>query len=1421
MTKTTELFAGLDIGSTTLKWWITDTARAERLKIYRRHHADIGGELFRSLDEIEAEIADQPFELAITGSGGMAVAEHLGVPFVQEVIAGTDAALTLYPDTDAIVELGGEDAKITFLKPSLDQRMNGTCAGGTGAFIDQMASLLMTDAAGLDRLASKAKKIYPIASRCGVFAKSDLQPLINDGVAQPDLAASVFQAVVNQTISGLACGQPLTGNLVFLGGPLYFLPQLVEAFRRTLEGQISSIIVPENAHFFVAKGAASHTDGTEVTIQSLRMRLGSFQTINREPPLPRLFENDADKAAFDKRHDIQPAKSQGEPKAPYYIGFDAGSTTTKAVAVDSLGDVVFTDYRKNDGKPVETALDITRCFYDLFGADVEVGGSRSTGYGEELIKAALELDQGVVETMAHYRGARQFEPDVDFILDIGGQDMKALHISDGAVDSIIVNEACSSGCGSFLQTFASGLGMSIEEFAEAAVSAKEPVDLGTRCTVFMNSKVKQAQKEGSDVSDISAGLAYSVVRNALYKVIKVKDAADLGSHIVCQGGTFLNDAVLRAFELLLGRNVVRPPMAGLMGAYGAALLARDGGASLGRSLLSQDELNNFTQTRKSAHCGRCPNSCLLTISTFSGGRRHITGHRCERGIGAASAGSAKPNLFAYKNERVFAYQPKKDAPLGRIGVPRVLNLYENYPFWFTFLDALGFDVQLSDPSTEALFAKGLDSIPSESVCFPAKLVHGHIENLVEKGIKTIFYPDVVIEDETIEGADKTFNCPIVVSYPEVARTNIASLEKHDISFLNPFLNLKDLGSTAVQLEATFAPFGVSKSDVDQAVALAEAEQNRYLDDIRRAGDDALLQMAVEGLEGVVLAGRPYHVDPGIHHGIPELINQLGYAVLSEDSVSHLAEVPRPLRVVDQWAYHSRLYAAAAFVAGRDDLELVQLNSFGCGLDAITTDQVGDLLSAAGKLQTTLKIDEISNLGAARIRLRSLFVAKEARRSIERKRSVRPYQAVKVQFTKPMKKTHTLLAPQMSPIHFRLLQTVFRNEDYDMVVLERVSPEDIETGLKYVNNDACYPTILVVGQLMNALLSGEYDPETTALMLTQTGGGCRATNYVAFLRKALADGGFPDVPVIALSVSGIETNPGFRYTPKLLHRALQAIVAGDVMQTVLLRTRPYELTPGDVTKRYEEWNRRFDDYFLDTGDQSFRKLLQGMVHEFDTMPLNGEKRRPRVGIVGEILLKFHPDANRHAVGVIESEGFEAAMPGLLDFFLYCFHNQQFVKDALGGSRLTAAIASLGVRLIERYRKTANELLKNSERFQAAEHIEKVAKRAETILSLGNHSGEGWLLTGEMLELIEHGVPNILVCQPFACLPNHVVGKGMIRAVRRKHPEANIVAVDYDPGASEVNQLNRIRLMLARAGGRLAVGSDQIEKAAGPVKCAHGR
>ena len=1507
------LHCGLDIGSTTVKAAVEDDGFHLRYSAYRRHYSDIRLAVFSILREIGAQLKMPAMTIEVTGSAGIGAAQRLGLGFCQEVIAAAHAVEQLIPQTDVAIELGGEDAKITFFGATLDQRMNGTCAGGTGAFIDQMASLLDTDPAGLDALARNYKMIYPIAARCGVFAKTDIQPLINEGARHEDIAASIFQAVVNQTVSVLACGHPIRGKVAFLGGPLHFLPSLRQRFIETLKLGRDDIIVPDRANLFVALGASRLSRrGAVIEYGDLLDRMERYgddakTEVRRLAPL---FCGEDQYADFARAHELRAKRRDiSSYRGRAFLGIDAGSTTTKAVLMSESREILLDYYGSNEGKPLEKTADILRDIARRLPAGVTVANACVTGYGEGLIQKALDIDEGEIETIAHYRAAEAFLPGVEFILDIGGQDMKCMTLRNGVFESIMLNEACSSGCGSFIETFAKSLGHTPETFAREALFAPQPVDLGTRCTVFMNSRVKQAQKEGASVGDISAGLSYSVIKNALYKVIKLRNASAIGKKIIVQGGTFLNDAVLRAFELVSGLRAHRPDIAGLMGAYGCALIAQSrcpAGQTQSRIKFGA-ALRDFGYKISMRRCGGCANNCLLTINAFSGGEKFITGNRCEKPLGKQKT-SDVPNLYRYKFSRTFDFAPRppEHAPRGTVGIPRVLNMYENYPFWFAFFDALGFRVLLSPQSSKKIYQMGIDTIPSESACYPAKIAHGHIAWLIGQSPDFIFYPCVAYEAREVKSATNHYNCPIVTSYPEVIDCNVSALRDSGIPFVHPFINLNDAKHLGDRLYRVMKKIcDASPIEVARAARAALKARDAYKQDIRDAGSKALAYAREHNIRAIVLAGRPYHIDPEIHHGIPDMIAAQNIAVLTEDSVAWRGDTGGRLRVVDQWAYHSRLYCAARFAATRPQIEFIQLNSFGCGLDAVTTDQVMEILRANNRIYTTLKIDEGSNIGAARIRIRSLIAALNER--ICRKQSEKnaensplssitkensdsvsankdnpdiaaqthampnfankgaaheaasvkdnpasaasseenPASAVSAEenasrtslseenspprltfgdpiplsalkeawprpraFTPEMRRDYTIIAPQMSPIHFRILEKSFRNAGYHLEIVSRADQAVVDEGLKYVNNDACFPTIITTGQIIYALKSGQCDTRKTAVFITQTGGGCRATNYVAFIRKALAEAGFGYVPVVPISAQGFEKHPGFSVDLPLVHRAIQAFVYGDALMRCLYKTRPYEAEKGSANALCEKWTAVCEANMEKADFETFARTCRAIVRDFDALPIV-PKNKPKVGIVGEILVKYHPDANNHVVSILEAEGAEAVCPDILGFFLYTLSDAEFGYLALGGSFKSMLLAKAAIKIIEYYQKPAFDALRESKRFEPPLNIREMQALVKPVLQLGNATGEGWFLTAEMIELLRDGVNNILCLQPFACLPNHVTGKGVIKRLRELWPEANIAPIDYDPGASEVNQLNRIKLMLSVAFKNLCKDKPIIE------------
>ena len=1396
---------GIDIGSTTVKLVVLDNENNVIYSKYERHMSNVLSKVSEMFEELYDIYKDCNVKAVITGSGGMALAQLLNLPFEQEVVACSKAVEMIIPETDVAIELGGEDAKITFYGQTIEQRMNGTCAGGTGAFIDQMSVLLNTDATGLNEAAKNYEMIYPIAARCGVFAKTDIQPLINEGVSIEDLSVSIFQAVVNQTISGLACGRTIKGNVAFLGGPLSFLSELRKRFIETLKLEEGQVIFPDNSKYFVAIGAAFLAKKHDiVSIETINKALHNTDCdmMSETKFLEPLFRNDADYQEFKNRHDKDKIKRKDirKAKGKVFLGIDAGSTTTKAALIDEDKTLIYSFYRSNEGKPLEATLIMLRELYSQLPDVAYIANTTVTGYGEGLIKAAFKVDLGEIETMAHYKAAEEFLPGVEFILDIGGQDMKCMKIKDGAIYNIMLNEACSSGCGSFIETYAKSVNMDAESFAEEALFAKHPVDLGTRCTVFMNSKVKQSQKEGATIGDISSGLSYSVVKNALYKVIKLRNAEEAGKKIVVQGGTFLNNAILRSIERIIGKDVVRPDIAGIMGAYGAALIAKEHFIEGTEStIVGMEEMNAFTVTNTHTRCGGCENNCLLTINKFNDGSRFITGNRCEKGEGKEKESNNIPNMYEYKFKRLFKYKPLEVAyaKRGVIGIPRVLNMYENYPFWFTFFTTLGFRVELSPQSSKELYEGGIDTISSDTACYPAKMVHGHIKWLVNRGVKRIFYPSINYERKEDYEAPNHYNCPIVATYPEVIAGNMDELFKeNDVIFSHPFLPYDNDMYLKRELHIYLKPLGITLPEISYSVDKARKEDKRFKGEIKKQGEVALRYARQNNKKAIVLAGRPYHLDPEINHGIDKLISSFDIVVLTEDSIAHLGKLKRPIRVLDQWMYHSRLYKAATFVGSTDDIEIIQLNSFGCGLDAVSTDQVEEIINNCNKLYTVLKIDEGGNLGAAKIRIRSLKAAMEERQKNSIKHVDYNKTYVRKIFTKKMKKGYTILIPQMSPMHFQYFSTALESAGYKTVLLPSVNKNAVEEGLKYINNDACYPTIVTLGQIISALKSGGFDLDKTAIFMSQTGGGCRASNYVSLLRKALKDLDMQQIPVISVNMVGLEKNPGFKFNIRMIKRMLMGLIYGDIFMRVLYATRPYEEKEGSADALYKKWALKAQSNVKDGSMRKFIINTTLIVRDFDKLPLKDIKK-PKVGVVGEILVKYHPTANNDVVGIIEKEGGEAVVLDLVDFFLYGMYSKRFNFERLSGKYNTMLVNEIAIKVVEFFRKPARRALELSNRFEPPMYIHEIAAKAKEIVSLGNQCGEGWLLTGEMMDLIDSGCQNIICMQPFACLPNHVTGKGMMKPLRNRNPKANIVAIDYDPGASDVNQLNRIKLMMATA------------------------
>ena len=1116
------LTIGIDLGSTTVKYALLSESGVLLSHDYVRHGSAVKQTLEKVLRALALRTHDAPVHVLFSGSGALGLADALGAGFVQEVIAASRYLKHRAPDLDAAIELGGEDAKLLYLSNGVELRMNEACAGGTGAFIDQMASLLDVDAAGLNKLASEAQISHPMASRCGVFAKTDLVALLNGGVPKSEVARSVLDAVAEQTVSGLACGRPVRGKIAFLGGPLTFLSELRAAFERRLSSTGTTFASFCDAHCAVAIGAAlegidpasrAHRSRVWHSIDDLVREILFAAPENRGSGLPPLFKNPAEREAFTERHRRECVERSPIENAEgdLFLGADLGSTTVKGVVLDTQGRLLYSWYEQNEGQPLERLYRAVKALLSVVPAKAHIRQACTTGYGADLARAALGAAFSEVETLAHERAAAAFEPNVSYVIDIGGQDMKCLEVEHGLIRSVKLNEACSSGCGSFLQTFAKQLSLTLPQFVEAALASKEPCDLGTRCTVFMNSKVRQAQRDGASLEDIAAGLCRSIVRNALYKVLRIHDPAELGEHVVVQGGTFLNDAVLRAFEEQIGRPVIRPDIAGLMGAYGAALIAMERtSAAVPEIDLDPAKLDAGKVIQRELLCRGCGNHCRLTMNRFPSGDKFFSGNRCDFAQKSAGAGRRKKASFIdWKLERLFAGEPLplEAAAMGVVGIPRALNTYEHYPYWFKLFSCLGFRVELSRPSDHALASSASETVPSQSLCFPAKLAHGHAADLARKGIADIWMPCVPLEGPRHSGEkhiDGRFACPVAGGYPEAMRLSLASTLPN-ARILTPFVDL-EFPESVVRAVTSAWP-ALSPKKVREAVDAAHAALEDSRAAVRQAGEALWRRHETSGEPLIVLAGRPYHLDPLINHGLPALIESMGAEVVTEDAVAHLAAVPSDIEVVNQWTFHSRLYRAAALVRESRSAELVQLMSFGCGIDAVTSEQIERLLAQRGRIATTLKIDEGDTLGAARIRLKSLLAALADRRRSDQKAAAESLEDMTKRTDTPvplgkMLADRVIYAPQMAPIHFPVICAALGAVGWRVELLPEVRPQAIEEGLKHVNNDACYPAIVVIGQLLDALKTHAIDPDHSALLLAQTCGPCRATNYPTLLRWAL-------------------------------------------------------------------------------------------------------------------------------------------------------------------------------------------------------------------------------------------------------------------------------------------------------------------------------
>ncbi len=1434
-----ECYLGIDLGSTTAKMVALDMEFNLIFHTYVRHKARVKEILLKELKSQKDFFKDKKLKIALTGSAAMGICETIHLPFVQEVVAATYYIKKNYPQVRTFVDIGGEDSKIVFFDGDFrpDMRMNGACAGGTGAFIDQMAVLLDVSIEKLNEMAGRARNIYPIASRCGVFAKTDVQALLSRKVSKEDIAGSIFYSVAYQVISALSRGKSIQKKVLLGGGPLSFCSNLKRAFARvTGLDEEKDLVIDPTPHLIPAKGCVlveEYLKPMEFSelIERLEKDMGKGRLTHKISSLPPLFKDTKEFEKWEERHSrfkVPSVNIYKECRGPLFLGIDSGSTTTKMVIINENKEVVASYYSSNNGDPISAVSDGFKLMVkrlEHMGLKPLICCGCATGYGESLIKAAFGVHLGLVETMAHFKAASYFEPDVSFILDIGGQDMKAMKVENGVITDIQLNEACSSGCGSFIETFAKSLGYSAQEFAKIGIKSKNPYDLGIRCTVFMNSRVKQALKEGAKVSDISAGLAYSVIKNALYKVLKLKDKSILGNKIVVQGGTFKNPLVLKAFENIVGCEVIRPDLVELMGAYGAALYALDEYKKDNlrfSSINIKDLMQEIKFEQKVIHCKGCENRCEVLRLKFSNNRVFYTGNRCERVFNndVQEYGRDGVNLIEEQRKLLFNRNLEPEGrPILTYGIPRALNMYEDFPFWCTLLTSLGFRVELSSPSSFSVFEKGVSSVMSENVCFPAKLVHGHIMDLIHKGVDRIFYPIVVYEMREFKDAFNTYNCPVVTGYPDVIKSAI-NTKKYSIEMDTPAISFKDKGLLIDQLYMFFKRYKFSYKKVETSVKKALKEQEKYRNDLREMGKTLIQDARRKNKKIIVVLGRPYHIDPLINHGIDSLLKNLGVYVMSEREYPiHQDVISSDIGVLTQWEYSNILYAVAKSICNENNIDVVHLTSFGCGPDAIVSDEIKEIMQAGGKIYTLIKMDEIANLGAVKIRLRSMLEAIKENRvcvgpglKMDRKVPNRVFQK--------KDRDRVLIAPYFSPFFSPLIPYGFRPFGYKVDVLPPQNEYSLEWGLKCVNNDMCYPAILVAGDIVWAFKSGKYDPSNTGVILTQTGGQCRASNYVSLVKKALIPMGYEDVPVIAIANEEINPQPGFEVDrDDFFRRMAMGVIFGDCLARMYLAMVPRERIKGSAKYLHSKYLEKIGGG-IEKGDFEYLlKVLDRAVSEFNSLPIE-KSIVPKVGIVGEIFVKYNFFSNQNIVDWLISKGVEVELPSIQNFFAQRFINEAYDQRTFFKRSLKDLFHHWVLELYSRYYLNKVERIYHRFRFAQKEMgLRKLASLTEDVVSLANQAGEGWLLTAEMISMLKRGINNIICLQPFGCISNHITGKGIENRLKELFPDLNLLAIDLDSGTSEVNVLNRLHIMLKQVSeaedithkiGMLKKGMDFIPK-----------
>lgn len=1406
---------GLDVGSTTAKCVVLDEQDNFVYTNYVRHNTYIVSTVIQLLDEIKQNIGnDILLSVMVTGSAGMGISENAEIAFIQEVVAASEVVQQKYPDVRTLIDIGGEDSKMIFFYPDRapDIRMNGSCAGGTGAFIDQMATLLNVPVQEFDMLAQHHEQVFPIASRCGVFAKTDVQNLISRNVSKENIAYSVLHAVCIQLVNTLARGYDIVPNVMLIGGPFSFIPTLSKAALETLNLTEDQIVKTQHPTLLSAWGAAIHPlDRTELNIDHFidRLTQSTKVKINESFRLKPLFDEALSFNDWNKKRryiEIPRLNLTDYTKDNAYLGIDSGSTTTKITLISEDNELLFTYYAPNNGHSIAAlikGLTVLKDEINQSGKTINILRSSVTGYGEELLKAAFSFDDGLVETMAHFAAAKHIDPNVSFVMDIGGQDMKAIFVSNGVVSHIELNEACSSGCGSFIETFAKSLNSNTVDFANAACKSTSPCDLGTRCTVFMNSKVKQALRENASVGDISAGLAFSVIKNAIHKVLKLHDMNKLGNNIVVQGGTFKNPAIFRALEQLTGAKISSSNIPELMGAYGSALVAKMNYQldKIATQFIGLDNLHKAEQNRaKESRCKGCENLCNVMIYRFANGQRYYSGNKCERFLSNnPEKDNHSFNIFDYKNELLFerANKPISDAKIN-LGIPRILGQYENFPFWHTLLTESGINVTLSPCSTMAIYEKGAGTIMSDSICFPAKLVHGHIVELAEKKVDRIFMPMVVLESSEFNNSVNNYNCPIVSSYSEVMHSAINPELKYGIPLDYPVINFTDIKLLKRGCFDYLRKLGVSKQQFEMAFTKAINEQSAYKRALYKKAVEVMNRAKKSGRYVFILAGRPYHSDSLINHKTPEILNALGCDVITEDSVLGAVNSLSPeLQICSQWSYPNRLYAAASFIAKQPyNLQFVQLNSFGCGPDAIVTDECKTILELAGKTCTIIRVDEITATGSVRLRLRSII---ESIRMNSKQTLVKKERETIAKFDIQDKKRRTILAPFISDFYSPILPPIFELSGYKLEILPKPDKSSVEWGLKYCNNEICYPATIIVGDIIKALRSGKYNRNEVAVGITQTGGQCRASSYLSLIKKAMLNNGFNDIPIVSLSTDSINENeqPGFKLNwIKSLPATFFAMLFADSISKMYYSIAPREMQKGQAESVKNYYIDKLQKLIrLRQGSKAIFSLLSEAVERFNQIETT-DKACPRIGVVGEIYVKYNDFGNQHSVDWLVEQGIEPVIPPMLEFFAQYFVNYDSnIDNYLARKSYLSYLIFFFEKIAKKYINKTNDVLSHFKYYQPFHDIRDIADKAQNILNLSNQFGEGWLIPAGIMTFAEHGINDVISLQPFGCIANHVVSKGIEKRMRDLHPKLNLLYLDFDDGAGEVNVLNRLHFMVS--------------------------